>query len=200
MLNARVKNIDENKITVNTLEGEKILEGNIIIWAAGVEPVPITNELGVNLDRGKRVLVNQYCSLNEYPEIFIIGDMADYRDAAGKQLPGLGPVAMQQGRFVAKCIVNATQGESNKPFQYFDKGNMATIGRKDAIAEYKSFKMKGFVGWLAWLFIHLYYQVGFKNKISILITWIWSYLTFGAGARVMLNPIKPDKISDMLSR
>ncbi|MDQ3194373.1 MAG: NAD(P)/FAD-dependent oxidoreductase [Bacteroidota bacterium] len=189
MLNTRVEKIEDKKVFIKTFEGQKILEGNIIIWAAGVEPVQLTTELGVKLDRSKRVIVNQNCSLNEYPNIFVIGDMADFKTENGKSLPGLSPVAMQQGRYVAKFIINKIKGISTKPFHYTDKGNMATIGRRNAIAEYKSFKMTGLLGWLAWLFVHLYYQVGFKNKISILITWMWSYLTFGAGARVILSPI-----------
>ena len=189
MLNTRVEKIEDKKVFIKTFEGQKILEGNIIIWAAGVEPVPLTTELGVKLDRSKRVIVNQNCSLNEYPNVFVIGDMADFKTENGKSLPGLSPVAMQQGRYVAKFIIDKIKGISTKPFQYTDKGNMATIGRRNAIAEYKSFKMTGLFGWLAWLFVHLYYQVGFKNKISILITWMWSYLTFGAGARVILSPI-----------
>jgi len=196
MLDSRVRKIEDNKVFVNTLDGEKIIEGNLIIWAAGVQPVPITTELDVSLDRGKRVYVNKFCSLDEYPNIFIIGDMADFRDDEGKPLPGVSPVAMQQGRYVAKFIINKIENKTTGPFHYLNKGNMATIGRKLAVAEYKSFKLKGFLGWLAWLFVHLYYMVGFKNKISILITWMWSYLTYGAAARVILNPIKPDLTSD----
>lgn len=190
MLNARVNCIEDKKVFVKTLDGEKVLEGNIIIWAAGVEPVPLTQTLGFNLDRNKRVVVNEYCFVDGYPNIFVIGDMSNYKGNDGKPLPGVGPVAMQQGRYVARFIIDKLKGKSNKPFHYINKGNMATIGRKDGIAEYKSFKMTGFIGWMAWLFVHLYYMVGFKNKISILITWIWSYLTFGAGARVIQDPIQ----------
>ncbi len=193
MLNSRVMKIQDKKIIVKTFEGEKEIEGNIIIWAAGVEPVPLSGKWGVDLDKGKRIIVNQYCYINEYPNIFVIGDVSDFKSINGKPLPGLGPVAMQQGRYVAKFIINKLRGKSNKPFHYIDKGNMATIGRKDAIAEYKSFRMTGLLGWMAWLFVHLYYQVGFKNKISILITWMWSYLTFGAGARVIQDPIHSTK-------
>ncbi|MEO8663846.1 MAG: FAD-dependent oxidoreductase, partial [Ignavibacteria bacterium] len=193
MLNARVEKIEDKRVFVKTMDGQKELEGNIIIWAAGVEPVPLTKDLGVILDRGKRILVNQYCYIDEYPNVFVIGDMADFMTKEGKPLPGLGPVAMQQGRYVAKFIINLLKGKPTMPFQYIDKGNMATIGRKNAIAEYRSFKMTGLLGWLAWLFVHLYYQVGFKNKISILITWMWSYLTFGAGARLITDPIPTAK-------
>ncbi|MEO6693901.1 MAG: NAD(P)/FAD-dependent oxidoreductase [Ignavibacteria bacterium] len=193
LLNTRVVNIEEKKVFVKTLDGEKIFDANIIIWAAGVEPVSLTQNLGFKIDRHKRVAVNEYCSVAGFPEIFIIGDMAFQKDNYGKPLPGLSPVAMQQGRYVANFIINELDGKKNKPFHYINKGNMATIGRKVAIAEYGSFKMTGILGWLAWLFVHLYYQVGFKNKITIFITWIWSYLTFGAGARVIQEPIDSRK-------
>lgn len=184
ILNTKVENIEENKVYIP----QGVLHTDLIIWAAGVEPVPITKTLGVPLDRQNRVIVNEYCTPENYPDIYVIGDMAHFEEN-GKPLPGISPVAMQQGRYAAKCIINSIKGIKNSPFKYTDKGIMATIGRKDAIAEKDPLKMKGFIGWLAWLFVHLWYQVGFKNKISILVTWIWSYLTFGASARLIQSPI-----------
>lgn len=189
MLNTRVKDITKNRLTLKTLEGDKEISANIIIWAAGVEAVPITTGINENLDRQKRILVNQFCSLNEHPEIFAIGDIAAFKTSEGKFLPGVSAVAMQQGRHVARTIRRELSGKKREPFSYTDKGNMATIGRKDAVAELFGFKLKGFIGWLAWLGVHLFYQVGFKNKLDILLTWIWSYLTFGAGVRVITDPI-----------
>ena len=189
MLNTRVEKIEQNKVFVKTLEGEKIIDANIIIWAAGVQAVPLTSELDENLDRQKRIIVNSDCSLPDHPDIFVIGDMAAFKTAGGKYLPGISAVAMQEGRYVASTIINDLKGKPRKSFEYFDKGSMATIGRKDGVAKFRKFKLTGLIGWLGWLFVHLFYQVGFKNKISILITWIWSYLTFGAGARVIVNPI-----------
>lgn len=195
MLNTRVENIEQNKVYVKTMDGHKMLEANIIIWAAGVEPVPITKEIDVQLDRGRRVLVDEYCRVTDHPNVFVIGDMADQKGANGKPLPGLGPVAMQQGRYVARFIRDELKGKKDhKPFEYIDKGTMATIGRNVAIAEYRSVKMTGFIGWLAWLFVHLYYLVGFKNKEVILFTWVWSYFTFGAGARLITDPIVEGKM------
>lgn len=193
MLNTRVQNIEEKKIFVKTSEGEKSIDANIIIWAAGVESVYIENSPEIKSDRQNRIEVNSYCSLDEYPEVFAIGDIANFRDENGKPLPGVSPVAMQQGRYAARTITDELKGRPRKPFRYFFKGSMATIGRKDAVAEFKFFRLTGFLAWLSWLFIHLIYQVGFKNKISILITWIWSYLTFGAGARVIQEPIRRRK-------
>ncbi len=115
--------------------------------------------------------------------------MAAFKTAEGKFLPGVSAVAMQEGRYVAYNILNKLKGKAVKPFEYFDKGSMATIGRKDGVARFRKLRLTGLLGWLGWLFVHLFYQVGFKNKVSILITWIWSYLTFGAGARVIVNPI-----------
>jgi len=193
MLNTRVKEISKHSLQLMTLEGEKVISANIIIWAAGVEAVPITSELNEKLDRQKRVIVNENCALEDHPEIFVIGDMAAFKTADGKYLPGVSSVAMQQGRYVARTIKREISGKKSRPFEYFEKGNMATIGRKDAVADLRGYKMKGFLGWLAWLFVHLFYQVGFKNKLNILLTWIWSYLTFGAGVRVITDPMNEDK-------
>ena len=193
MLNTRVKEISKHCLKLKSLEGEKQISANIIIWAAGVEAVPITSELNEKLDRQKRVIVNENCALSDHPEIFVIGDMAAFQTGNGKYLPGVSSVAMQQGRYVARTIKREISGKAREPFHYFEKGNMATIGRKDAVADLRGYKMKGFIGWLAWLFVHLFYQVGFKNKLNILLTWIWSYLTFGAGVRVITDPMNEYK-------
>jgi NADH dehydrogenase len=185
MLNTRVQNIEEHKIYISN----EVLHSHLIIWAAGVEPVPVAQGLNLTHDKQKRIVVNEYCSVDEYPNVFVIGDDAHF-EQDGHPLAGVSPVAMQQGRYVAKIIVNESKNEKReKPFRYINKGTMATIGRKDAVAEFAGLKLKGFMGWMIWLFIHLWYQVGFKNKISILVTWIWSYLTFGASARVIQTPI-----------
>lgn len=194
LLNTRVQNIDENGVHVSTLEGNKLIKGNIIVWAAGVEANPLGKALGYPTDRGGRVIVNQFCSFEDHPEIFVIGDLAHFTDKNEKQLPGLSPVAMQQGRYVAHYIRKEIEEKvfHRKPFHYLDKGSMAAIGRKVAISQIKDLKIKGFIGWLAWLFVHLYYQVGFKNRFSILTSWVWSYITFKAGSRLIQEPI--DKI------
>lgn len=185
MLNTRVQNIEENKVYI---PGE-VLHSHLIIWAAGVEPVPVVQELNLTHDKQKRIIVNKFCSVEDHPEVFVIGDIANF-EQDGHPLAGVSPVAMQEGRYVAKIIMNESKGEKrDKAFHYVNKGTMATIGRKDAVAEFAGLKLKGFMGWIFWLFIHLWYQVGFKNKISILLTWVWSYLTFGATARVIQSPI-----------
>ena len=185
MLNSRVLNIDKNSVFIKGPDGERKLNGNLIIWAAGVKAVPLNADSGFDVDWQQRVKVNKYCSLSEYPDVFVIGDAADFTGDDGKPLPGVSAVAMQQGRYVAKYIINEINGKSNEPFKYLNKGNMATIGRMDAVGEVSKFRITGTLAWLLWLFVHLFYQVGFKNKVTILITWIWSYLTFGASARII---------------
>lgn len=188
LLNTRVINIEPNKVFVKSLDGEKVFDANLIIWTAGVEAVPLSLNTGLPVSRNNRLIVNQYCSFDKNPEVFAIGDIAEFMEN-GKPLPGVSAVAMQQGRYAAHAILDDIKGKPKKPFRYFNKGNMATIGRKDAVAELGGIRFTGFTGWILWLFVHLFYQVGFKNKISILITWIWSYITFGATARVIQEPI-----------
>ncbi|MCX7997835.1 MAG: NAD(P)/FAD-dependent oxidoreductase [Leptospiraceae bacterium] len=185
LLNTKVLNIDDKGVHTNN---QTILTQNII-WAAGVRASSLTDKLNVEKDKAGRIVVDSFCSIPNYPNVFAIGDVACFIDEkTNKPLPGVSPVAMQQGRYVAKLIKDELRGTIRKEkFIYFDKGSMATIGRKDAVAEFAGLKISGFLGWLAWLFVHLFYQVGFKNKISILITWIWSYVTFKAGARLITN-------------
>lgn len=185
LLNTKVIRIDQDGV----FTGELHIQTKNIIWAAGVRANSITERLEVEKDRMGRIIVDAYCSIPKYPHVFAIGDVACFVDeSTQKPLPGVSPVAMQQGRYVANLIKNEIRGKvRKKKFVYFDKGSMATIGRKDAVAEFMGLKIYGLFGWLAWLFIHLFYQVGFKNKVSILITWIWSYISLQAGARLITN-------------
>ncbi len=190
LLNTKVNQIDESGVYTENLH----IRTKIIIWAAGVRASSITEKLNVEKDRLGRIIVDSYCSIKNYPNVFAIGDVACFIDeVTNKPLPGVSPVAMQQGRYVAKLIKSEIKGKQRKEkFIYFDKGSMATIGRKDAVAEFAGFKISGLLGWLAWLFVHLFYQVGFKNKVSILITWIWSYISFKAGARLITHTSKEE--------
>lgn len=184
-----VKKIDKKGIH---LEGE-ILESNTIIWAAGVQGTPLAERINLELDRSKRILVDAQCRVKGQERVFAIGDAANFSQGLSRPLPGVSPVAMQQGRYVADWILRDLQSKPKYPFVYTDKGSMATIGRNDAVAEMGKWKLKGFLGWLAWLFVHLFYQVGFKNKVSILISWVWSYLTFRAGARLIQEDLDSEK-------
>ncbi|WP_425269543.1 NAD(P)/FAD-dependent oxidoreductase [Leptospira jelokensis] len=169
---------------------DRVIESKTVIWAAGVEGSDLAKKLSLNKDKSNRILVDEYCKTLDYQEVFVIGDAANFSKGLAKPLPGVSPVAMQQGRYVAKYIQNLDKKRETPPFQYFDKGNMATIGRTDAVAEFGIFKLKGILGWLGWLFVHLVYQVGFKNKVSTLLSWVWSYLTFRAGSRLIQEEVQ----------
>ncbi|PJZ44183.1 NAD(P)/FAD-dependent oxidoreductase [Leptospira brenneri] len=164
---------------------DRTIESKTVIWAAGVEGSDLAKKLPLNKDKANRIIVDENCRTIEFPEVFVIGDAANYSQGLTRPLPGVSPVAMQQGRYVAKIIDSLEKKKPLSPFQYFDKGNMATIGRTDAVAEFGKIRLKGILGWLGWLFVHLVYQVGFKNKVSTLLSWVWSYLTFRAGSRLI---------------
>ena len=176
---------------VELANGEIIRAGNIL-WAAGVSATALTRKLGVELDRAGRVKVNPDLSLPGHPEIFAIGDMALVLDEKGKPVPGVSPAAMQMGKHVAKIIENEISTNA-KPavrpaFKYWDKGTMATIGRSAAVAWIGKFKFSGLFAWLAWLFIHLIFLVGFRNRLAVLFQWTWSYFTYKRSARIITYP------------
>ncbi|NCN27320.1 NAD(P)/FAD-dependent oxidoreductase [bacterium] len=166
--------------------GDKKLASKTIIWAAGVAPSSLGTKLGVEVDRGGRVIVRSDWSLPTHKEVFIIGDMSSFTEN-GRPLPALAPVALQGGRFVARQILRDLNNKPREHFKYLDKGQMATIGRKKAILQFGSWKSSGFVAWIAWLLVHIYYLIGFKNKFFVLVSWSWSYLTFKKGARLIIN-------------
>jgi len=167
--------------------GDTPMEAAVILWAAGVAASPLGKKLGLPTDAAGRVLVNPDLSLPGHPEVFVIGDLAALKDASGKMLPGVAPVAIQQGRFVAKLIgrelVQAV--EPRPPFHYRDKGSLATIGRSAAIAQFGKIHVSGFVAWLAWLFVHILFLIGFRNRVLVFIQWAWSYFTYERGARLI---------------
>ena len=167
---------------------ERIGSGTVV-WAAGVKASRLAQELGVPTDRQGRVIVESDCSLPGRPEVFAIGDMARFEEK-GNVLPGVSPVAMQQARYVGKIIrweLESVGRPPREPFSYFDKGSMATIGRSRAIAEARGLKMHGFIAWLAWLFIHIWYLIGFRNRVAVLLAWTWSYLSYKRGARLITS-------------
>ena len=169
--------------------GETIRTDNIV-WGAGVGGAPITAKLGAELDRGGRIKVLPDLSVPGYPEVFAVGDIVALTDANGVVVPGVAQGAMQMGRHAAKVILRQLKGEEfspvgREPFAYHDKGSLATIGRSSAIGEISGAKLTGRVAWLAWLGIHLLFLVGFRNKISVLMQWAYSYLTYKRGARII---------------
>lgn len=174
--------------------GDTHLDAAIVLWAAGVAASPLGKKLGAPTDRAGRVLVQPDLSLPGHPEVFVIGDLAAVKDEHDKMLPGVAPVAMQQGRFVAKLIRKEVEdrnlnsgahSRSRSSFHYWDKGSLATIGRAAAIAQLGKIHISGFLAWLAWLFIHIMYLVGFRNRLLVMIQWAWSYVTYERGARLI---------------
>jgi NADH:ubiquinone reductase (H+-translocating) len=171
--------------------GSTRLPATVILWAAGVAASPLGKCLGVPVDRAGRVLVQPDLTVPGHPEVFVIGDLASLKDEHGKMLPGVAPVAIQQGRFVAKVIRKelgshiAPAANSRHAFHYWDKGSLATIGRAAAVAEFGRIHISGFVAWLSWLFVHILFLIGFRNRLLVFIQWAWSYVTYERGARLI---------------
>ncbi|NJD23151.1 MAG: NAD(P)/FAD-dependent oxidoreductase, partial [Melioribacter sp.] len=182
-LNSKVTAISSSGVQ---LENE-FIETQNVIWAAGNTIPPLIKALGTEQDKVGRVVVEKDCSVKERPEIFVIGDAALCYDKNGKQLPGVCPVAIQQGNFVAKIIAQQIPKEKRGPFKYFDKGNLATIGRARAIMQIGKIKASGLIAWLAWVFIHILYLIGFRNRYKVLAEWIWLYITNRNGIRLITN-------------
>ncbi|MGO9649700.1 MAG: NAD(P)/FAD-dependent oxidoreductase [Terriglobales bacterium] len=165
--------------------GETQLSAAVILWAAGVAASPLGKKLGAPVDRAGRVLVSPDLSIPGHPEVFVIGDLASLKDESGRIIPGVAPVAMQEGRAVARNIGRELRGESRHNFHYFNKGNLATIGRAAAVAEFGKVHISGFLAWLSWLFVHIFFLIGFRNRILVMIQWAWSYFTYERGARLI---------------
>jgi NADH dehydrogenase len=178
-----VTQIDESGVTL----GDERIPSATVIWGAGVRAHPLASTLGVPLDRAGRIIVEQDCSLPSHPEAFAIGDIAAFEGEDGQTLPGVSPVAMQQARAVAANIRRTLEGQPRSHFRYRDKGTMATIGRSRAVAQAGRVKLSGFIAWLAWLFVHVFYLIGFRNRIVVMFNWAWSYITFNRGARIILR-------------
>jgi NADH dehydrogenase len=157
----------------------------VILWAAGVAASPLGEKLGAPTDRAGRVLANSDLSIPGHPEVFVIGDLAALKDESGKMLPGVAPVAMQEGAAAAHNIGRELQSQPRQSFHYVDKGSLATIGRAAAVAEFGKIHISGFVAWLAWLFIHIFFLIGFRNRLIVLIQWAWSYFNYERGARLI---------------
>jgi NADH dehydrogenase len=191
-----VVGIDEDSVTVAGALGEESerFPARTVVWAAGVVASDIASALaaqsGAALDRAGRVAVGPDLTLPGHPEVIALGDMVQVHDAEGRplQLPGLAPVAMQQGRYAASAIGTRLRGEEPSPFRYVDKGNLATIGRAKAVADIKGLQLSGFIAWLTWLFVHLFYLIGLQNRLLVFIRWTFSFVTRGRGARIITGP------------
>ncbi len=165
--------------------GETRLVAPVILWAAGVAASPLGKKLGVPTDRAGRVLVHPDLTIPGHPEVFVIGDLASLKDEQGKPLPGVAPVAIQQGKYVARMIKDDLAERPRVNFHYWDKGSLATIGRAAAIAQFGKIHISGFIAWLSWLFIHIFFLIGFRNRVLVFIQWAWSYFTYERGARLI---------------
>ncbi|MDH3591397.1 MAG: NAD(P)/FAD-dependent oxidoreductase, partial [Planctomycetota bacterium] len=180
-LGTRVAELDDKGVVLVHAGGRERVAAATVLWAAGVRATPIGALLGAELDALGRVLVSPDLSLPDHPEVFVVGDLACVEDESGAPLPGIAPVAMQQGRYVANRIRNRTK----KVFQYRPRGQMAVIGRAAGVADLGWTRVSGFPAWLTWLLVHLVFLVQFQNKLLVLLQWAWNYLTFGRAARII---------------
>lgn len=187
-LGTMVKHIGPGLVELN----DGTIEAENIIWAAGVEGNPLTKSLPVPQDRAGRLQVQPDCSLPGHPEVFAVGDMVSLTDRNGVRVPGVAPAASQMGRHVARVIASEVRHrqlyegrQERAAFAYLDKGSMATIGRSSAVAAAFGLKFRGFLAWLMWLFIHLLFLVGFRNRIAVVLQWVYSYFTWRRGARII---------------
>ena len=182
--NTSVKNISEGLVETNA----ETIDAETIIWCAGVKASPVKSWINVKTDEKDRVLVNEDLSISAYSNIFVIGDASHVKNKNSKPLPGLAPVAKQEGNFVAEVIKkNIHNGRPSKKFYYKNRGYLATIGRSDAIVDFGWFTLKGRIGWIFWSIIHIYFLIGFRNRLIVFINWLWSYLTFSKGARLITD-------------
>lgn len=175
------KNLTEGGLEV----GDEFIPCRVKIWAAGNAASFVGKTMGVPVDKAGRVIVNEDLTIPGHPEVQVIGDLANFSHQGGKMLPGVSPVAMQQGRHAARNILAMMDERKPMRFRYWDKGSMATIGRNKAVADLNFIHLSGKAAWLVWLFIHIIFLVGFRNRIVVLMQWAWSYITFNKGARLI---------------
>jgi NADH:ubiquinone reductase (H+-translocating) len=191
-LNAIVTDIAPDAVQV----GDERIATRNVVWSAGVSASPLGSRLGEATDRGGRVQVEPDLSVPGHPEIFVIGDLASFSHQTGSPLPGIAPVAIQQGKAAAANIRRSVDGEERRPFRYRDRGTLATVGRGAAVGQIARWSVHGFVAWLVWLFVHLMYLVGFRNRVAVLLDWAWAYLTWQRGARLITGELGPELAPD----
>jgi NADH dehydrogenase len=177
---------------VDLADGQRIDAGTII-WAAGVVASGASNWLAAEHDRAGRVIVRPDLSLPGYDYIFVIGDTAAVQGADGRPVPGLAPAAKQMGRYVGKLITARVAGRTLPPFRYRNEGALATIGRRAAVVELGRIQLKGFLGWLFWSAVHIYFLIGIRNRFIVAVNWLWNYITFKRGAR-LITEVPPPRI------
>jgi NADH dehydrogenase len=176
-----VTNVEPGAVTI----GGQRIEAHTILWAAGVAAAPISRDLGPHLDRAGRVIVNPDLSVPGHDAVFVAGDLASFSHQTGQPLPGVAQVAMQQGVRAAANVGRRLAGRPTRPFHYSDPGNMATIGRNAAIADFGFLRVSGYLGWLLWLFVHILFLIGFRNRLSVMLQWAAAYLTYQRSVRLI---------------
>jgi NADH dehydrogenase len=183
--NAMVTQLSPGKVTFKKKDGEfETINAAVTLWGAGVKASPLGKAFGVETDRTGRVLVDEFANVPGHREVFVIGDLAAFKQGDGF-LAGVAPVAIQMGKYVATAIKRDVEKRPRKPFHYLDKGTMATIGRSKAIAQIGKIHLSGFIAWAAWLFVHILFLIGFRNRLAVLTEWVWAYFTFQRGARLI---------------
>ncbi len=179
-----VNNIDASGVAYSRGKNEETLATSTVMWTAGVKASGLAAMLGVPTVKGGRAPVGNDCTIAGHPEVFVLGDMASFVGPHG-DLPGVAPVAMQQGRYAARAIKARVSAKSPPPFRYIDKGSLATIGRSQAVAAIGKLELSGFFAWVAWLLVHIFYLIGFRNRVAVMLEWAWAYATFQRGARLI---------------
>lgn len=177
--------------------GDDMVPAEVVLWAAGVSASPLGRALGAPVDKAGRVFVKPDLSIPEHREVFVIGDLATLKDKGGKPLPGVAPTAMQEGTFVAHQIKRDMAGKPREEFHYFDKGSLATIGRAAAIAQFGKVHISGFFAWLTWLFVHIMFLIGFRNRIVVMLQWAWSYFTYERAAWLITGATRVISVPSM---
>ena len=188
-----VRVITKQMVTNITAEGAQVgddfIAASNIIWAAGNQASPLLQTLDIPLDRQGRAIVESDLSIPEHPEIFVIGDAASARSKEGMPLPAIAPTAIQQGKYVGKMISRQIPKEKRRPFKYFDKGGLATIGKNRAVGFFRKWRFNGVIAWLIWGFIHIFYLVSYRSRFTVMLNWIFHYLTGLRGARLIHHSI-----------
>ncbi len=193
---SRVTHIDARAVTITTVHGTETIASRNVLWAAGVQANSLGGTIGVPLDQNGRVSVESDLSVPGHPEIFVIGDLADVKEArTGQPVPALAPAALQMGRHVAKIIAaeagrGVREKDARPSFRYVDRGLLATVGRKRAVAALGPFRFAGLLAWLLWCVVHIFFLITFRQKVLVMIEWIWSYVTFTGGARLITGPTR----------
>ncbi len=195
----RVTRVDAHEVTVESAGDQpQIIPAHTVLWAAGVQASPLGQRLadctGAELDRAGRVKVSPHLNIPGYDNLYVIGDLAHVADLNAIPLPGVAPVAVQEGEYVAKRIAAHCQGQTLPPFQYKEVGSLAVIGQNAAVVDLKGFKFTGITAWLIWVFAHIYYLIEFDNKLIVMLQWGWNYFTRQRGARLITHPAMPEQV------